>query len=531
MRVIFRVDASSAIGTGHIKRCHTLACSLKKRGAQIHFITRAHPGHMGDMLAHENFEVTLLPQPSDNGITGTGYGAWLGVTQQEDAAQTITVLGNQQSDWLVVDHYGLDRVWEARLRPHTHRLMVIDDLANRPHDCDVLLDQNYADGGQERYQALVPTDCQLLLGPRYALLRPEFAQYRETLVPRTGKINRIMVYMGGSDHTNITGMVLSALSADKLADIDVDVVIGSNFFHKDAVIAQANARHRTNIYRSRPHLADLMAKSDLGIGAGGATTWERMCLGLPSIVISIAENQIPACKALDASGLIHFLGNATKLDAESFQKAIFKALSETENLRALSRSNQNIVDGLGASRVIEVLDPSPVTDLKLRPATLGDALTYFTWVNDLEVRSNAKNTNPISIKNHLEWFDERVRDMQSDLFVLEAGSLPVGQIRFERHGEEVVVDYSLDVSVRGRGWAKRLIKLGVEAIKPSRPIMLKATVKEKNIASAKALIQAGFTEIKRDKSLDSYRDFRLFVPNTINKAEEAPCLKQSLVSE
>jgi RimJ/RimL family protein N-acetyltransferase len=340
-----------------------------------------------------------------------------------------------------------------------------------------------------------------------------------------------MVYMGGSDHTNITGMVLSALSADKLADIDVDVVIGSNFFHKDAVIAQANARHRTNIYRSRPHLADLMAKSDLGIGAGGATTWERMCLGLPSIVISIAENQIPACKALDASGLIHFLGNATKLDAESFQKAIFKALSETENLRALSRSNQNIVDGLGASRVIEVLDPSPVTDLKLRPATLGDALTYFTWVNDLEVRSNAKNTNPISIKNHLEWFDERVRDMQSDLFVLEAGSLPVGQIRFERHGEEVVVDYSLDVSVRGRGWAKRLIKLGVEAIKSSRPIMLKATVKEKNIASAKALIQAGFTEIKRDKSLDSYRDFRLFVPNTINKAEEAPCLKQSLVSE
>jgi len=531
MRVIFRVDASSAIGTGHIKRCHTLACSLKKRGAQIHFITRAHPGHMGDMLARDNFTVTLLPQPPSNSINQAGYGAWLGVTQQEDAAQTITVLGNQQSDWLVVDHYGLDRVWEARLRSHTHRLMVIDDLANRPHDCDVLLDQNYADGGQERYQALVPRDCQLLLGPRYALLRPEYAQYRETLGPRTDKINRIMVYMGGSDHTNITGMVLAALSTDKLANIDVDVVIGSNFLHNDAVIAQATARPRTNIHTNRPHLADLMAKADIAIGAGGATTWERMCMGLPSIVISIAENQNPACKALDALGLIHFLGEASTIKSKNVEKAMCEVLGRDENFNALSVRSQSLVDGRGSDRVIEMLDPSPITKLKLRPTISSDALTYLQWVNDSEVRSNAKNTNPIQMLNHLEWFNRRMKDLESNLFVLEAGNLPVGQIRFERHGKEAVVDYSLDVAVRGRGWAKRLIKLGIEGLKQSRPIMLRAIVKQKNVSSTKALIQAGFTEIKKVNSLDSYRHFQLFLQNEEKSMQKTSCQREGVASK
>jgi ribosomal protein S18 acetylase RimI-like enzyme len=337
--------------------------------------------------------------------------------------------------------------------------------------------------------------------------------------------------MGGTDNVNMTGMVLTALSADQLANINVDVAIGSNCLHREAIITQASIRPNTQIHMNRPHLADLMAKADLAIGAGGATTWERMCLGLPSIVMSIAENQIPACKALEASGLIRFLGNATDLDTEFIQKTIFKVLSEAKSLQVLSKSNQNLVDGLGANRVMEVLDPSQVTDLKLRPAILSDAQTYFMWVNDSEVRSNAINTTPVSIQNHLKWFEERVMDVQNNLFVLVAGNLPVGQIRFEQHGEEAVVDYSLDASVRGRGWGKQLIKMGVEALKPRREMILKAVVKERNIASAKALIETGFSEIKNDKSLGGYRHFQLFLPNTKNIEAEDQCLKEKVVSE
>jgi UDP-2,4-diacetamido-2,4,6-trideoxy-beta-L-altropyranose hydrolase len=491
MRVVFRVDASSVIGTGHVKRCHTLAVALKKRGAEIHFITRAHLGHMGDMLAYENFQVTLLPQPSDTGITGTGYDSWLGVTQEEDAAQTIIALGSKQSEWLVVDHYSLDRVWEARLRPHAQKLMVIDDLANRPHDCDLLLDQNFADGGQERYQGWVPSDCRLLLGPRYALLRPEYAEYRETIKPRTNTINRIMVYMGGSDHTNITGMVLAALSTEKLANIDVDVVIGSNFLHKDAVIAQTKARPRTLIYGSRPHLADLMAKADIAIGAGGATTWERLCMGLPSIVISIAENQNPACEALGASGLIRFLGNVSTVDFKCVKNATLEAIAEAGNFRAQRLRYQILVDGRGTNRVAEVLDPSPSTKLNLRRATSNDALTYYMWLNDSEQKSDLTFENPIHYKNHSEWLDQKLKDRESHLFVLEAGNLPAGQIQFKWRCDEAVVEFSLDALVRGREWEKQLIKLGIEALETSKPKMFSKQVRTEDYISGAPFIRMG----------------------------------------
>lgn len=531
MRVVFRVDSSNAIGTGHFKRCHTLATALQIRGAHIHFITRAHLGHMGAMLARDNFTVTLLPQPSGNSITMIGYNAWLGVTQEEDAAQTITALGNTQCDWLVVDHYGLDRVWETKLRPHTLRLMVIDDLANRPHDCDVLLDQNYSDSIKERYQAWVPAGCRVLLGPHYALLRPEYAQHRETLTPRTGKINRIMVYMGGTDNVNMTGMVLTALSADQLANIDVDVAIGSNFLHKKAVIAQANARPRTYIHSNRPHLADLMAKADLAIGAGGATTWERMCLGLPSIVTAIAENQVPACKALEASGLIRFLGVSAELGIEYIKKTVLKMLVEAGINRALEARTQIIVDGFGTKRVTEVLAPSQLTDLKLRPTRRNDALTYFSWVNDLAVRASAINTNPIPLEDHLEWFDKKMGDRLNDLFVLEAGNLPVGQIRFGRHGEETAVDFSLDILVRGRGWGKILLKLGIQALQASGPVMLIAKVKEKNIASVKTFIEAGFQEEKKSNIRDGCRHFQLLLGSVASTKRGIPYLKQVFISK
>jgi UDP-2,4-diacetamido-2,4,6-trideoxy-beta-L-altropyranose hydrolase len=509
MKVVFRVDASVVMGVGHVMRCRTLATALHKRGARVHFITRAHRGHLGDMLARDGFAVTLLPQPSADENHENDYAAWLGATQQEDAVQTIAALDNQQCDWLIVDHYGLDRVWEARLRSHTCKLMAIDDLASRFHDCDLLLDQNYAEGGQERYQAWVPSHCQLLLGPRYALLRPEYAQYREAMTSRTGGIKRVLVFMGGADNADITGMVLAALSADQLAYLEVDVVVGLNCIHKDSVIAQATARANAHIHEPRPHLADLMAKADLAIGAGGATTWERMCLGLPSVVMSIAENQVPACEALDSSGLIRYLGASRYLDVATVEIAVIEAISDAEKLRALGTSNQLLVDGMGASRVTEVLAPTTTTNLKIRTATSSDALTYFAWVNDSEVRSSALNTDPVQLRTHLEWFSGRLIDADSYLFVLEAGDLPVGQIRFELHGEEATIDYSLDVLVRGRGWANQLVKLGIEALNTGRPAMLTATVKPENAVSAATFIRLGFVE----QAIDGGGNRRFLLPS------------------
>lgn len=508
MKIVFRVDASIAMGTGHVMRCRTLATALKKDGANIQFITRAHPGHLGEMLAHDGFSVMLLPQPACIENNRNDYAAWLGVSQQEDANQTIVALENQQCDWLIVDHYGLDRAWEAQVQSHTRKLMVIDDLANRPHECDMLLDQNYVVTSQERYLAWVPAHCQLLLGPRYALLRPEYALCRETMEPRTRDIKRLLVFMGGADNANITGKILAALSEAQLAHLEVDVVIGHGFIHKAEVAEQASARPNTHIHGSRPHLADLMAKADLAVGAGGGTTWERLFMGLPSLVLSIAENQVPACEALASSGLIRYLGDAHKIDVAAIKSALIESLAVAGSLRALETSNQTLVDGRGVSRVVEALNPTPVAHLKLRPANANDALTYFAWVNDPVVRSSAINSAPINMVTHLEWFARRLSDVNTHLYVLETGDLPVGQIRFERHGEEVTIDYSLDVLVRGRGWANLLLKLGVDAFNSSHSAILSATVKSENIASAATFIRLGFVEQEVDRD-NGYRHFQL----------------------
>lgn len=495
MNIVFRVDASIKMGTGHVMRCRTLATALTKRGAQIQFITRSHPGHLGDMLARDGFSVTLLPQPAGIENQEDDYAALLGVSQQEDASQTIAAFENQQCDWLIVDHYGLDRVWETQVKSHVHKLMVIDDLANRPHDCDVLLDQNYAVASQERYRSLVPTHCQLLLGPRYALLRPEYVQYRDALTQHTDDVKRILVYMGGADNANITGKVLAALSADQLAHLEVDVVIGPNFIHKAGVTEQASARPNTHVYGPRPHLADLMARADLAIGAGGATTWERLCMGLPSLVLSLAENQVPACEALSSSGLIRYMGGVHDLDVAAIEAALLEALAVVRQLRAVAINNQILVDGRGVDRVAEALTPTLEAKLTLRPATVNDAWTYFVWVNDPVVRSSAINSAPIDLVTHLEWFKNRLVDVNSHLYVLEAGyGLPIGQIRFERHGAEATIDYSLDVLVRGRGWANQLLKLGIEALDTSRITVLNASVKPKNSASVATFICSGFVE-------------------------------------
>lgn len=500
MNVVFRADASIAIGTGHVMRCRTLATALLKKGAKVHFVTRAHLGHLGEVLARDGFPVTLLPPPVAVACNRDDYAAWLGVTQQEDADQTITAVDKQQCDWLVVDHYALDELWETRLRPHARKLMVIDDLADRPHNCDMLLDQNYVVGGRERYRAWVPAHCQLLLGPRYALLSQEFAEYRKKLFTRADSIRRILVFMGGSDDSNVTGKILAALGADPLLHLEVDVVIGQNFIHRDPVTAQANARPNTRVHGPRPHLADLMLKADLAIGAGGTTTWERMCMGLPSLVMSIAENQVPICEALDSSGLIRYLGPASHLDSSAIQGAIVEFLADTRQRRTFATNNQSLVDGRGTDRVTEMVYPSERTNLRLRTATPSDALTYFSWANDPEVRASAINTDPIDLEVHLEWFNGRLLDANCRLFVLEAGDLPVGQIRFECHGGESTIDYSLDVMVRGRGWAEQLVKLGIDAINAIGPTTLTATVRPQNEASSATFIRVGFVEHERDSA-------------------------------
>ena len=373
MNVVIRTDTSTRIGLGHLARCRTLATALRDQGAGVRFICRAHPGHQMTALRAEGFDVAALPAPPDQDAADGDYVAWLGVPQDQDAAETLAVLRDNgipttknrhpprvsRPDWLIVDHYGLDAAWEQALRPHVARVLVIDDLANRRHDGDLLLDQNYAPAGATRYQGLLPPVARTLLGPAFALLRPEYAQHRQTLRPRDGQVRRVLVFFGGTDPNNLSGRALTALSAPALAHLAVDLVIGANHPQREALTIQAATRPGTRVHGPRPHLADLMAAADLAIGAGGVTTWERCCLGLPSLVVSLADNQRPACAALAADGLIRYLGHADQVTTITLRAALVQTLRDPVGLRAQANAASATVDGQGTQRVIDALLAKP----------------------------------------------------------------------------------------------------------------------------------------------------------------------------
>jgi len=507
MKVIFRVDSSISMGTGHLMRSITLAEALQIRGVEVQFISRDHEGNFVHLLQEKALPFIVLSSPILSSTSnGENYAEWLGVTQNQDAAETIEALRGQNADWLVVDHYGLDVEWETLIRLHVKQLMVIDDLANRSHDCDILLDQNYSFEGVKRYTGLLPDRCKLFVGPRYALLRPEYREYRKMPPYRNGQVSRIMVFFGGSDPDNMTGITLDALSHFDLMHIELDVVVGANNPHRAKIEQQSKKRKRTTVYGFRPHLADLMVQADLAIGAGGATTLERMCLGLPTAVITIADNQRPSTNALAAAKLIHYVGDVTNIDSGQLQKELFELVNTPERLSDLSLRNIIEVDGFGVPRLVETMFPSELHVLSLRPARSNDVVLYYNWVNDSEVRKSAINTSPISWLSHKEWFIKKLNDSNSWLFVLEAKGLPVGQIRFDRDGDHLKIDYSLDICVRSRGWGTQLVSLGADLMQQIENVKIFAEVREENNRSSAVFLRAGFVE-EQNSSQDGYRYF------------------------
>lgn len=353
--VAFRSDASIQIGTGHVMRCLTLADALHARGARCSFICRQHSGHLLDMIAQRGHLAVALPSlatTTNRMPADTAHATWLGTDWSTDAQQTREALGGESFDWLVVDHYALDHRWEQALRPYCHNLMVIDDLDDRPHDCDVLLDQNLGRSAQD-YGGLLKPRTATLIGPQYALLRPEFAQLRsQSLARRTQpQLKHLLITMGGVDKDNATGQVLQALTACHLpADLRITVVMGLHAPYLADVKQQASQMPRpTQVLVGVSEMAQLMSGSDLCIGAAGSTSWERCCLGLPTLLLVLADNQLAGARALAQCGAVLPVTTKQKM-AQVFAK--FLSGSAIAQLKSLSQAAAEISDGLGADRIV-----------------------------------------------------------------------------------------------------------------------------------------------------------------------------------
>ena len=289
-------------------RCLTLAKKLKKEcDAEIHFISRDLEGNLNYLAVGNNFILHELPRPEEN-FNLQGYESWLEVPRNVDAAETAEILKRLgKVNRLIVDSYALDITWEKVVRPFVGEIFVIDDLANRKHDCDILLDQNFYLNMKDRYADLVPPHCTLKLGPKYALLREEFYEVKKNLRKRDGSIKNILVFYGGIDATNETMKALQALDELKFPNLKVNVVVGAGNANKN-LIKKYCREHGFNFYCQVENMAELMNEADLSLGAGGTTTWERLFLELPTIVTAVAENQVQVCKDCAQNNLIHYLG-------------------------------------------------------------------------------------------------------------------------------------------------------------------------------------------------------------------------------
>lgn len=355
---VFRVDASLAIGAGHVMRCLTLAEELRELGWATRFVCRDHPGHMIEAVQARGFPVAVLPRGHEEFSPGFAvtprHPAWLGVSWQLDVEQTLAALGDEVPDWLVVDHYGLDSGWESEVRPHVGSLLVIDDLAETSHVPDLLLNQNLG-ASPALYRDTLPPACRVLTGTAYTLLRPSFARLRgESLLRlQQSKVEHLVISMGGVDAIDATSQVLAILQDVRLPSLcKISVVMGRSapWLSKVRSLCK-NLPVRSEVLVNVADMPALLATADLVIGAAGSSAWERCVLGLPTIMVVVADNQRHAAHALLEAGAAALIENVGAL-SDQLAGVLHALASDPAVLHQMSRSASDVCDGLGAARVV-----------------------------------------------------------------------------------------------------------------------------------------------------------------------------------
>ncbi|WNS75210.1 UDP-2,4-diacetamido-2,4,6-trideoxy-beta-L-altropyranose hydrolase [Bacillus sp. DTU_2020_1000418_1_SI_GHA_SEK_038] len=333
MNVVIRTDASLEIGTGHVMRCVTLAKQLEREGANITFVCRNFPGNSILFIQNLGFRVYTLVSHEDQ-----SNWKWTRENWKHDVEETKQILKklSVKTDLLIVDHYGLDAKWERELRSDVKHIMVIDDLADRYHDCDILLDQNYYLEMQNRYKGLVPDSCIQLLGPNHVLLRDEFLSIDPQKIKRDGDINNILVFFGGTDPTRETMKTLHAIQDLKRPDIEFNVIVGSANPQKEVIKKICDKMSNVIFHCQISNMAELMVDADLAIGAGGSTTWERCYLKLPSITVTVAENQRDIAHDVAKRGATIWLGESDQVTKNNIQEEVLKLLATSEKVVEVS---------------------------------------------------------------------------------------------------------------------------------------------------------------------------------------------------
>lgn len=498
MRVAVRVDASERIGTGHLRRCVSLAQALRDRDAQVCFVLRRHDHVAERVIGEIGEEVFWLDAPSGLVPLAAGdppHANWAGTSWDRDVAETIAALAGDAPDWLVVDHYGFDARWHEAARAGLGcAILAVDDLGDRRLSAKALLDANAAVNHCEKYAGRLQGRPRMLVGPRFALLA---SAYRDA--PRyafSDPVQSIGVFMGGTDPGGISVKVLRALRAEAGFRGAIELVSTSANPHLADLRREADADDRVNLSLDLPDLSAFYARHDLQIGAGGTSTYERCCIGAPSISLVVAENQLTVVPVLAAMGVLRGASlpgvpETTSLAAPSLGDVVRDLIDNPDARRELARIARMQVDARGAERTALAMLAGTMT---VRPATVADGPMLHSWRNDPATRAVSASSAEIPLADHLSWLERVLADARRRLLVAEIGGQPVGSVRFDRLDDSSQeVSLYLDPGLHGLGLGSLMLRAGERAVAAGDRTTFVAAVLPGNAASAALFAGCGYS--------------------------------------
>lgn len=500
MKVAIRVDASTRMGIGHMKRCLSLARALGRLDAQVSFVVRDLGLDSSAWVRGAGFAVFCLPPPSAAaepiGNDSPAHAGWVAVPQLLDAEQTYAMLERQAPDWIVVDSYAFDAHWHERMRQLSGaRLCVIDDLADRPLKAALLVDHNLAADHRKKYGSRAVGVDRILGGPRFALLDPSYEQAPVYRFSR--EVRSIGIFMGGTDPWNASeAAVVACRDVAGFAGL-IEIAATAANPHLSSLQALCATRPGLSLQLDVPDLSAFFARHDLQIGAGGGAAWERCCIGAPTIAAVMADNQKASLAELAAFGAVC---KVDVIDPPSLGRHVAGLIEDSAARAELARCSRQLVDGKGAKRVALAMMAAA---LELRPATAGDAAVAYTWRNVPATRRHFRDPSEIGWESHRVWWSRCLEDPQRRLFVATCGPLEVGILRLDISRACAEVSLYLDPQLHGLGLGAALLRASQEWARDQEPTLecLTAEVMAGNEASAAAFSAAGFVRAGPQKQL------------------------------
>jgi UDP-2,4-diacetamido-2,4,6-trideoxy-beta-L-altropyranose hydrolase len=491
--IALRADASLESGTGHVMRCLSLAAALRDVGTRTCLVSRRLGVDVRALAQRYDIELLELPAPQAGFVPGAGdprHASWAGVTTANDAEETAATLQGRALSWVIVDHYAFDARWHRALRAALGvKIAVVDDLADRHVEADLLVDHNLAADHAEKYAQTGSRIGRLLGGPRYALLDPSYRT--ATRYAFNESVRSIGIFVGGTDPWQASLMALDALRAHGGFDGAVEIVTTSTNPHLEALQSRCHADGAATLLVDLPGLQGFYTRHDVQIGAGGGAAWERCCIGAPTLLLTLADNQRTVAAGLRETGAVHWV---EAIEPAALGRAVADLRADPEARRRMALAGRALVDGQGARRVALAINAETLT---LRRAVASDAKPCHAWRNAESTRRYFRDPSPVPLVDHLRWWQSALANPQIHLLIAQIGQEAVGVVRFDSAGSEAEVSIFVDPALTGLGLGRHMLDAAADwAATPAvGSKALTADIDPANDASQSAFAAAGFQRV------------------------------------